>query len=213
MGDVLATLVIYEGQYEVRHSREDGIGVSKFVAIDDVASAFSREPIDSGWIPSCVVRIGRCRSGPFVVARFPPTRYTCGLDRPDGSVEPLTVPLPGLVIFGCGTSYSVWAIAGSKFRPDAPALHAPFPNVGHEGAICFGSHVPPRASGLTIQAACELFLGTSFNDHQIAGKSRAHHEDVRRQLRAVAGKNRYPVLDLVQMGTTIEKLVRWQVDR
>ncbi|MFN7970809.1 MAG: hypothetical protein U0166_00405 [Acidobacteriota bacterium] len=160
---ILATLVIRDGQYELRSRGAKGAERSKFLSPEDVAAAFRDEPTDSGWIPAGIVRLGRSGGRGFAVGWFPPRRHTCGFVRHEGkeSLEALMVPLPAMVFAGHGREHAVWAIKEDAFDPRAAACHTPTPNVYEGGAVCWGVNTPPPASAGSLATAFELFLGTN----------------------------------------------------
>jgi PRTRC genetic system protein B len=199
LGQIDAELLFVAGQY-LLHYQQDGGDHYKFLAPDTVRAAFATLPIDTDWLPPSVQRWGTGPHGPWVVTWHPPARYTLEVLLTDTAAPtPLTVPLPGLVWMGSGSTYYLWATAGDHFDPQAPLYRAPLPNVHPDGLICWGSHTPPPTSTAGIQAAWELFCHSSFSAHLIDGKSRAAPGDVRRQLADLAAAEvaRYPAADLV----------------
>jgi hypothetical protein len=102
------------------------------------------------------------------------------------------VPLPALAFAGIGSQYYVWAIAQDEVSPEAPIKHAPLPNVGPDGGICFGD-----------------IITTPFSGHNSGGKSRRFPDDVRVQLLRLAHRNarRYPLRDLVGGYENLEQVV------
>lgn len=119
-----------------------------------------------------------------------------------------TVPLPLLVFGGVGNSYYLWAVkkinwqAASTFpnatascssrggNPNAVLYHAPLPNVGSSGLLCYGSNQPPtmgagddgNTAGQILEQAWQTFIQSPFNDHLKQGKSKFSPADVRIQL-------------------------------
>ncbi len=191
-----AALLFTGGQYLFRW-REGQALHSKFVSPAAVRSAFSAEPIDSGWMPPGVRRWGNGPNGPWAVLFAPPARQTLSFvklmpGRED--VAEMVIPLPGLVFVCAGASCYTWAIK-KEFSPEAIVYHAPLPNVDESGRICFGANPLP---GGDISRAWQLFLDSPFNDHLINGKSLREPGDVRKLLVTLPGRKRYPVGDLVQ---------------
>lgn len=142
---------------------------------------------------------------------------------PDAPCEPvmdlqrLHVPLPGLVLFGMGTNYFIWAVKTEKLDPFLEIYRAPLPNVYTDGKICWGMVKPPRATSRSLFQAWELFTKSTFNNHLASGKSKRAHDDVRAVLREAKlittdGSDRYPLQDLVRqvanVGVTLDKALR-----
>ncbi len=215
-----AALLFLEGQYALYHD-SNGEAALKMLSPASVRAAFGKLPVDSGWLAPAVRRWGHTPKGEYAVMFLPAGIYPLRLThdeavKADGArrFARLEVPLPALVFAGRGTAYAVWACAETEPAPTATACHAPLPNVHPDGAICFGENHPPKASPATIQAAWELFIASPFNGHLARGKSRAHADDVRLQLLALAtnktmetGSNTYPIRDLVSCRATIDRVV------
>ena len=147
------------------------------------------------------------------------------------------IPLPALVFGGIGHRYYVWAVKkinwwreqeGAKGlnaagggenvgNPHATLYHAPLPNVGSNGLICFGSNQPPtmagedgKLAGQILEEAWRVFIQSPFNDHLKEGNSKAQPGDVRVKLMELARAtdvygnqpSKYPLADLVPIAET-----------
>lgn len=200
-------LVLSEGQYQLIY--RDGAGVhEKFVTPEAVAAAFTGQPRDSGWLPPHILRCGAGGAGPFVVAWIPPGRHLVPLTPPgDGPVQWITVPLPGLVLAGANSAYSLWAVTTPTFDPAAPAFYPPVPNIFDSGGICWGANTPPPATPQNVPAVWELYRTAPFNKNAGANRSQAEPADVRRQLLALAAAEAavYPPADLVPVRTGADR--------
>ena len=174
------------------------------LAPESVRTAFSRIPVDSGWLPPEVRRWGHTPSGAFAVTLIPAQKHTLRLintwgDRfPRRHILKVEVPLPAMVFTGIGRRYAVLACTEEP-TPEAPAYLAPLPNVGRDGAICFGDNHPPSATPGAMAQAWKVFMNSPFNNHLIGGASRQYPNDVREQLLALAeqGADAYPSADLM----------------
>jgi hypothetical protein len=205
--DETAALLFLDGQYALRH-RDPANGIQiKMLAPESVRAAFSRIPVDSGWLPPDVRRWGHTPNGAYAVMFVPAQKHRLRLDNTWGDRFPhkrslkIEVPLPPMVFVGIGTHYGVLACAGEP-APEAPAYLAPLPNVGSTGGICFGDNPHPPAGPGTLAQAWKVFMTSPFNDHQKGGASRQYPDDVREQLMALAeqGADIYPVEDLIRHG-------------
>ena len=214
-----AALLFLKGQYALRYHDDRKGTLIKMLSPESVRSAFSRIPLDSGWLPPAVRRCGHTRAGAYAVMFISPGRHTLRLANtwkerfPGSRTLNLDVPLPGLVFAGLGPRYYVWASAGEP-SPDAPLYQAPLPNVHDDGLICYGDNHPPTAGPLSLEAAWRLFIKTPFNDHLRGGPSKRYPDDVREQLLglAEAAAAAYPVDDLVRHGrhtvaTAVDRLI------
>ena len=182
---------------------ERGARTTYTVAVADLAAAFAGIPLGSGLLPQRTVFWSRLGDQDRI-----------GIFRPAGVQEvveveagKLTIPLPHLLLVGHGANYSVYAL---KRKPDSEGLalfHAPLPNVGPRGRICRGDVVFPICSGETIRPALELFLSSTFNNHEVDGKSRRRPDDVRALWQEIAGRRRFPVGDLVPMRLSLGEVI------
>jgi len=141
-------------------------------------------------------------------------------------IDRIKTPLPGLVFFGIGTQYFVWAVKTPQLDPYFEVYRCPLPNVEANAAICWGLLKPPSATARTIFDAFELFIKSTFNNHRCEGKSKKHKDDVRLVLRAPRWQQitidggppnpptfePYPVQDLMRQvphtGVTLDKAIR-----
>ncbi len=135
----------------------------------------------------------------------------------DGSEAPLRVPLPGLVLIRTTTEnrnpqYAVYAVKKRPVSLDAELFHAPLPNIYAGGNICWGSvHVVSDSAlaGTSLAEDWKALLGTPFNDHGVAGKSKQYPRDVRQMFIALetAKKRVYPKRDLVATQKTLREIL------
>lgn len=184
-------------------------GTIKPIAAESVRAAFSKEPMDSGWIPPGVVRWGNGSKGQWMCEWIAPNIYTMTLEL-GGVQTTITVPMPSLIWFGQGKSFYIWAAKQKAFRPDAELFAAPLPNVtAKTGIICFGGQNTNRVEKGGFERAWELFWAMAFNRDHSGDKSNAHKEDITKQLLALAkSKSKtYPLGDMVSMRTTLNQAI------
>lgn len=230
-------LLIFEGQYLYHYADHDGEHY-KLVSPAALRSAFSGEPVDSGWLSTGVVRVGENAQGKWAVMWVPPQVHPLrvmlpalpkrrrGRPRkgeagqralevgPDEIVD-LRVPLPGIVLAGLGREYRAWAVASPYFEPKAPVYYPPVPNIFPEGRVCWGENKAPVADGAAIGKAWQLFLDAPFNANLANGRSKTEAGDVRVKLVElwIQEAVEYPVFDLVPLHDyggrpTVESLVK-----
>lgn len=214
-----AVLLLMKGQYAVLY--EDMAQVSfKLISPVAVRAAFSRLPVDTGWLPPEVRRWGHSPAGEYAVMFIPAQRTVLPLVNTWGkSFSPkrlikVEAPLPPMVFAGLSHSYYVWACAGAP-HPDAALYQAPLPNVGSDGAICFGRNTVPPVTPETMPQAWKVFMTSPFNNHLIGDSSKAYPDDVREQLLrlAASGADAYPIDDLVPMRGTVAQVIQRLADR
>lgn len=209
-----AKAVILLTEYQTVLHYRDGSGVvTRPVSFESVRSAFSDLPSDHGWLDTRVRRVGSTRGKPFVVAEIPGATRGIFIEAEGGDPLRFTVPMPPLVFFGSSTGWHVWALAAERFAPDAEAFHAPLPNIGPSGSICWGDNRAPKVDPRSMDAALELFWSAPFSSHEAAGRSVGHADDVRKLLADLNGKPEFPREQLVGCGRTIGTLVDSLVGR
>jgi len=212
-------LELYSGQYLFTAADHTGAVHEKLVSASAVREAFTKIKIDSGWIAPEVRRWGTGKDGDWAVMYLPPQMHTLELisEAPEakGGVVHISTPLPGMVMFGMGVDYYLWAVKSEELEPYKEIYRAPLPNVEPDGGICFGTHQPPRCTSTSIKQAWKVFITTPFNNHRCDGKSKRSSEDVRVVLRDMARAPRpcqYPIADLVRQvpntGVTLDQAIR-----
>jgi len=230
---------IREGQLLFRSRTQGGTTMERFISFEAMREAVSNIPVDSGWLGAEIVRWGNGRIGEWVVAFIAPAHWdlelTEGVPGPDEKIVRVRAPLPGIVMFGGGVRYWVWAQKTERCEPHQEIYRCPLPNVMQDGSICWGQVKPPQASPRSILRAWELFIKSTFNNHAAPGKSKKHPDDVRELLKEAAGPGpgemvkvtafapdempvavtwmpRYPVEDLERQvehtGITLDRAVR-----
>lgn len=197
-----ALYFLSSGSYLLSRRNIHGAMTTKSLAPADVATCFMQAPQDSGWIDAVVRRHGHNHLGSWYLAAFPPAWVTLLLDEDDS----IKVRIPGTLMFGQGTSYSIWAIKESSITEKSKVYHAPFPNVNGTGGICFGTNVLPEAHHSLAWKVWYLFFESRFNGDLASGKAQTHQDDVRKLLRTLNGKS-FPVRELVDTGFTVGRLV------
>lgn len=209
-----AKAVILLTEYQtVLHYRDGNGVVTRPVSFESVRQAFSDLPSDHGWLDTRVRRVGSTRGKPFVVAEIPAATRQIFIETEGGDSLRLTVPMPPLVFFGSSTGWYVWALAAERFAPHAEAFHAPLPNIGESGHVCWGANRSPKVDPRSMDSALELFWSAPFSSHEAAGRSVDHSEDVRKLLASLNGKPTFPLEQLVGCGRTIGTLVDSLVGR
>jgi hypothetical protein len=207
-----AKLLFLKGGHYCFQYREGKREAYKFLSPDTIKAAFQHEQIDTGWIPKGMQRLGICRQGQWFVQFVPPKKHTftfVGLSD-DGEPTILTIPMPGLVFFLCGETCYIWASKVKEFDPEAPIFHTPLPNIYGDGSICMGvdNHLNCQAEGIErLTKAWQMFSEAPFNNHLPNGKSKTHPQDIRQKLKQLQKANRYPINDLIQIGSSSVKVI------
>ena len=202
------------GHFLFRQRTERGTE-SKFVTLADVAAAFTKIEVDSGWTVPGVQRHGYGKDGPWFVYWQPPQIVKINFDEGD-HMDTLSVPIPATVLIGSGNRYRMVALntLSGGFYPRAEIFNAPFPNIHSDNSVCWGNNTPPESNPRNAPKAWRLFFEAAFNNHLVSGKSKRCKDDIRILLRKLAGKKAkaYPVKDLVQSGRqTVASMLRQMV--
>jgi len=200
-----AGLFFLQGQYAFRWIQE-GAERTKLVSPASVRGAFSKEPIDSGWLPEGVLRCGNGSRGVWMVKWYPPAIYRLTIDN-DGKLKRIKAPMPSLIWFGQKTHYYLWAAKEAKPKPNAALYRVPVPNVDHHGLICFGNNAHPDVAAGGFEKTWKMFWDAPFSEHHDNGKSKTHKEGIIDKLTGLGRLTRYPVGDLVSAGVTFEQAI------
>lgn len=164
----------------------------KCLSPEALQRAFHLEALDSNWLPPGLIRHGSTTVGEWAVLFIPPGQHRLHLP---GRTR--TLPLPGFVMVGLNKDYRLWAVTTPQFEPTARAYLPPLPNVYESGAICWGTTSPPDATPQSIPQAWHLFITSSFTNHLVLSKSRAHNLNVIDQLTRLGRRKTYPLDDLL----------------
>jgi hypothetical protein len=163
------------------------------VATLDVAAVWSQVTANSGFLPANTL-FWRRRGGLDTLGLFVPARRW----RVQSDDGPFHLPLPPLVFMGQGRHYAVFAVKRRPKSGAADLFHAPCPNVFPSGQICSGDVPFPVCAAETIHDALTLFLeGSRFNRHLIRSRCAAFPNDVYQLWRALDGKPRFPLIQLL----------------
>lgn len=216
------TLEFRDGQCMLTCATQGGTKIEQLISWEAVREAATKIPVTSGWLTSEIVNWGTGGRGEWCAAFIAPARHelelTNGTPGVDEVIERVTAPLPGLVFFGHGSKYFVWAQKTPKCEPHHEVFRCPLPNVMEDASICWGLLKPPTASPRTIMKAWELFIRSSFNNHAANGKSKAlATDDIRDVLRACSRtEEAYPTDDLMRQvartGVTLDQAIRGWFD-
>lgn len=220
--DARAALFFLEGHYQLNY-REGSIERTKFLSPAQIGKAFStRDVFDSGWLGLSILRFALLakkkqkilgvlspgRRKIFITdPRSAEERETEG-DGADDSILEIEIPLPTLLLLGCGNSYYLWATLDRNVTQKSKICAAPFPNLDNSGSICFGKNAAPECRLDNIETVWQLILDSPFNNHQTANRCRTEPNDARKLLLSLNGKKTFPKNALIQTQHTVANL--WQ---
>lgn len=183
------------------HDPKEGTQHVKLVDPQVLQAAIGSIPIDSGFLPEHVLRLGISRKGKAWMLMHQPPRASHLLIERDRDEERASIELelPGCLFFGVGDLYFLWAVKRGELSAETPLYRFPLPNIAESGQLCFGENTPPIACWPSILPALSLFLNSPFNGHWAQGKSRVHAGDIRERLLALAASSspQFPEEELV----------------
>jgi hypothetical protein len=221
-GDARAALFFLEGHYQLNW-REGSVERTKFLSPAQIGRAFAtKDEFDSGWLDARVLRFALgAKKRQKILSCLPAGRRKIfitdprsaeerapGEDKTDDYVLELEIPLPALLLIGCGQSYYLWATLDARVSQKSKICAAPFPNLDNSGGICFGTNTIPECRLDSIEGVWKLILDSPFNNHQAANRCRTHTDDARKFLLTLDGKKTFPKNALIKTEHTVAEL--WQ---
>lgn len=187
---------------------EGGVITTKIVSPRDVALAFLSEVhLGSGLLPHGALWWEQGRDGAAVALWRPPRVWPVALQTE--AFQPprrLRVPMPGL-IFICqpGRAPSVYAAKSRPRNLRATIYRAPLFNVFDDGRTCPGTHQYPE----DVTRIPESFFTSFFTPTaDTFNRSKKYPKDLLLLWEELDGKQRYPLSDLVPMGSLEEWLYK-----
>ena len=144
----------------------------------------------------------------FITDPRPVSERADGGGNTQDAVLELEVPLPSLLLLGCGQKYYLWATLEKAVNQKSKICAAPFPNLDSSGDICFGKNTAPECRLDAIEGVWRLILDSPFNNHQAANRCRTHADDARKLLFELNGKKTFPKNALIKTQHTVAEL--WQ---
>lgn len=204
----LRTLEIFEGQYLLTTRSGKNLQY-KFLDSATVNAAFKNAPVDSGWIPTNVIRCGSTPKGNFVALFVPAQKHNLLILNINGrrNLE-RAIYLPSLVFFGYASTYYIWAIKENTSTPNSQLYRAPLPNVFDSNTICWGANKKPKVSIENIKDAWALFKDSPFNGHTASNKVKSHRDDARTLLLELAQSGaKFPLDELLQTGSSLQNTI------
>ncbi len=221
--DSKAALFFLEGHYQFNYL-EGNIEKTKFLSPAQIGKAFAvKDVFDSDWLETRLLRFALgAKKKHKILSVLPAGRRKIFITDPrsieerelnDGNsaadlVLELEVPLPALLLLGCGQEYYLWATVDKVISQQSKISAAPFPNLDSSGSICFGKNTAPECRFDTIESVWKLIFNSPFNNHQAANRCRTHEDDARKLLFELKGKKIFPKKALIKTNHTVGEL--WQ---
>ncbi len=218
--DAKAALFFLEGNYQLNF-REGNVERTKFLSPAQIGKAFAVSDVfDSGWLGTNILRFALlAKKRQKILSVLPTGRRKIYISDPrsvderesddegsQNSILELEIPLPTLLLLGCGNNYYLWATLEKEVSEKSKICAAPFPNLDSDGSICFGKNAKPECSLETIEGIWRLILDSPFNNHHAANRCRTYPEDARKLLLAINGKKTFPKNALIQTRHTVADL-------
>jgi PRTRC genetic system protein B len=185
---------------------DKGIITTKQVSARDISLAILSEiPLDSGLLPREALWWKQGKNGAQVALWRAPKVWTVALQTE--AFKParrFRLPMPGL-IFLCSPGRPP-AVYAAKKRPQSPGefiYHAPLFNVYENGTTCPGTHQYPQE----LEKIPESFFSAFFTLGAMhTGRSQKYPDNLIKLWEEIDGKAKYPLKDLVKLGTVADLL-------
>lgn len=212
-----AALYFLEGNYQFNY-REGNVERTKFLTPAQIGRAFStRDVFDSGWIDQSLLRFALlAKKRHKILSVLPAGRRRLFITDPRPAekgdetklekILELEIPLPCLLLLGCGQKYYLWATLEKTITQKTKICHAPFPNLDNSGGICFGSNIAPECRLETIENVWQMIFDSPFNSHQTNNRTLTHKRDARNFLLEINGKKSFPKNALIKTEHTVSNL-------
>jgi PRTRC genetic system protein B len=180
---------------------DKGVITTRQVSAGDIALAvLSRITLNSGLLPREALWWKQDRvSAQFALWRPPKIWQVALQEEPFQPARRFRLPMPGL-IFICSPGRAP-AVYAAKKRPRSQGeyiYHAPLFNVYQNGTTCAGTARYPQE----LEKIPEAFFASFFTKEAFSrGRSQKYPDDLIRLWEEIDGKPRFPLEDLVKMGT------------
>lgn len=185
---------------------ENGEAITSYeVSSKDLAAALSGQQITTGLLPRNCLFYGFTGQNERIGIYQPPSKKTLTVQF--YSERQITIPLPGLVFFGVGLNYYIFAVKNKWPEEKDRLFKAPFPNVYRSGKVCVGNVSFPICSPKTIHHALELFLSSGFNRDLSDMKSKTQRNNVLHKWATLQGAEQYPLNDLYATNLTLKDII------
>ena len=180
---------------------DKGIITTRQVSAQDISLAILSEvSLSSGLLPKDVLWWNQTRYGTQVALWRAPQIWPVALQvEAFQPARRFKLPMPGLIfICAAGRAPAVYAV---KKRPKALGefiYHAPLYNIYENGSTCPGTHQYPQE----IEKIPESFFAAFFTQAAFHhGRSKKYPDDLLQLWEEIDGQRKYPLGDLVKMGT------------
>lgn len=204
--DPLRLRLDFHHQAVVMTSFEDETVSSKVVSAMDIAHALAGElSFGSGLLPANTLWWQNTKVGPVIaIYEEPQVRIlTLQLDV-NKAPKRFKVPMPGL-IFLCRPAVPPWvyAVKRKPTKEKDAIYHAPLANIFANGRSCPGSHkYPLRVAEVPKSFFISFFSATAH----LRDRSKKFPQNVIHLWEFLDGKKKYPMEDLIQLGTVHDLL-------
>ena len=180
---------------------DKGVITTKQVSAQDISLAvLSETPLNSGLLPGDALWWQQTRAGVKIALWRAPKVWSVALQ--EEAFKParrFSLPMPGLIfVCSAGRPPSIYAV---KRRPKSTGefiYRAPLFNVYDGGSTCPGTHQYPQE----VDKIPESFFNAFFTKAAVFNsRSRKYPDNLLKLWEEINGKAKYPLSDLVKMGT------------
>jgi hypothetical protein len=183
-----------------------GIITTKHVSAQDISLAILSEiSLNSGLLPRDALWWKQGKNGVQVALWRAPKVWPVALQTEAFKpAQRFRLPMPGF-IFLCSPGRPP-AVYAAKKRPQSTGefiYHAPLFNVYENGTTCPGTHQYPQE----LEKIPESFFGAFFTQGAMyTGRSQKYPDDLLKLWEEINDKPKYPLKDLVKLGTVADLL-------
>ena len=177
------------------------VATTRVVSAMDVAHALANDlAFGTGLLPPATIWWRNTRGGPVYAIYVEPKIWKVALEL-DVKTPPrrFNLPMPGL-IFLCSPGRAPWVYAVKKkpTKETDDVYNAPLCNIHEDGRSCAGTHHYPTRVADTVHSFFTSFFTATAN---LRNRSKQYPDNVVRLWESLDNKKRFPVGDLVKIGT------------
>lgn len=177
------------------------VTTTRVVSAIDVAHALSNDlAFGTGLLPPGIIWWRNTRSGPVYAIYVEPKIWKIALQL-DIKKPPrrFNLPLPGLIFLATpGREPWVFAVKKKPTKDTDAVYNAPLCNIHPNGRSCAGTHRYPTRAADIVRSFFTSFFSETAN---LRNRSNQYPNNIVQLWDALDNKKRFPVSDLVQIGT------------
>lgn len=192
-----------EGNYVFVYKNGSEI-LTKNVLGEDLRAAFSDQESLTQWVPHSVVAYGYSTKGKWFIAYHDQMKINMSVKDKD----PLSYLLPPTILFSIGGKHYLYAVKTDEISKSTNVFAAPFMNCDSEGSICWGTNGYIESTPENAEKIWHTLL-ESVATHTNNDRVSKEHKNLYDLVKALKGKRKYPLDDLIPAGTVSQVLEKY----